>query len=371
MLIGKYTLFICLNIFLLNNSFAQDNDFLQTKSHLNVVIASEISLKKSTYLIDGLKNTVGLELPQLSEQDQQSFYKTRLDFLTQAAKTLQVLKWGFGLGVLIKDRFQFSSEKKQINKLLEVANNLDSDSRDALLLAIQRQAPMTEQKWSEQKKKSFTAKSDEVITKILNSLDCQLWKQAQVVAKANEFGVIVAVGIETEGGTRGGKGWGALTDIGISFGYNRDNKSLAIQIFHDWEPFKSTQMPLFFIAGLVTKAGLYVANQGRDLNAKGISFYPPMAPGFSSTTNRSFMAGFSSGITWPPSPIGDMLTYSNTLSQKILLRLTVSHLTKGFIRVQSDVLNQITKINFTSIKYLISNLRSSGSTNKCVDLFIN
>ena len=162
-----------------------------------------------------------------------------------------------------------------------------------------------------------------MITRTLNLLDAQLWTQASIVAHANEFGVLAAVGLQAEGGNSAGVGRGGLADIGISLGFNRDEKSIAIQIFNDRETFKSTEMPMVMIAGLVGKAGFYVANQGKNLSAEGSSFYPPVAPAFSSSTNRSFMIGASSGLTWPPSPLGDLLTYTNKLKQTIIVNRMV------------------------------------------------
>lgn len=230
---------------------------------------------------------------------------------------------------------------------------MDSSARDDLLMSIQNGENEFNERLDSSRHKTFDEKANLIISSILSSIDSQLWRQARIVAHANEFGIMVAAGIEAEGGARNKKGWGGLTDIGISLGYNRDEKAMAIQIFHGLEPFESTQMPVVFIAGLVAKAGLYVANQGHDLTAVGSSFYPPMAPGFSSQTNRSFMAGFSSGLTWPPSPIGDMLTYSNKLKQTVLFRLTLSPLTKGFIRVQSGALNQVINAAYLPIKKLL------------------
>ena len=49
---------------------------------------------------------------ELSSTDFQSFLKTRADFLKQAKKALQALKYSFGVGVVIKNHFQFRAEKK-------------------------------------------------------------------------------------------------------------------------------------------------------------------------------------------------------------------------------------------------------------------
>lgn len=364
---------ILLNILFISTSYANEIISVTEETNINTIDSNkfEIVLKKNKYLIEGPQEKDKIEFVQdsLSRKDLESFLKTRIDFLTQAAKALQALKWGFGVGVLVKNHFQFNSEKKQIDELLKYSNSMDSGARDDIRLAIEIEKPLFEQKWSDLKNKTFSEQSNEAISRVLNRLDNQLWDQANIVANANEFGVLAAIGVEAEGGVKNNKGWGGLTDLGISIGFNRDDKSIAIQIFHDLEPYKSTQMPMMFIAGLVTKAGFYIANQEKKLTAKGTSFYPPMVPGFSSSTERSFMAGFSSGLTWPPSPLGDMLTYSNKLSQTTLVRISISRLTKGFIRIQSASLKQILKVNSISLKNLLRDIKSSVRKNQCSLLF--
>ena len=329
----------------------------------------EITVKKKVYQITGPSSESEVDVRSLSAQDMESFLKTRAEFLNQAAVGLQSLKWGFGTGVIIKNHFQYKADQRSRRALIDSAADFPTGVRDDILMAIQQQDAELQKKWSDIKNRSFSEKSESVITSILNTIDRQLWRQAVVVAHANEFGVLAAIGVEAEGGVRNQKGWGGLTDLGISIGYNRDDKSIAIQVFHDWEPYISTQMPVFFIGGIVTKAGLYVSHQGQDLTATGTSFYPPMTPGFSSSTNRSFMAGFSSGLTYPPSPIGDMLTYSNKLSQTTLVRVSLSHLTKGFVRIQSGALKQVSKLVTTSVKAFIKKFRSESLANKCENLF--
>ena len=306
---------------------------------------------------------------ELNADDYQSFLKTRTDFLQQAKKALQALKYGFGFGVVIKNHFKFRSERKMTEKLIADAQNWNSSDRDDLLLAIQRSESELLEKNNRLKNLTLTEKSNQVIAGILQSLDHQLCNQASVVAHANEFGMVAALGVQAEGGSRAKvKGWGGLTDFGISIGYNRDDKSLAIQVFHEFEKFQSTQMPMVMIAGAVAKAGFYIANQGQELSAYGTSFYPPMAPGFSTSTNHSFMAGFSSGLTWPPSPLGDMLTYSNKLAQTTLIRMTFSPLTKGFVRIQSGALKQLINLSLVNMKKLVANFNGTESI-QCSKLF--
>jgi hypothetical protein len=361
------TFFIAFHVFAQEVIETYDEALVQASKNYSL----EITLKKSAYQLEAPLSGIERIEEILTPEDQASFLATRKEFLSLAAKGLQSLKMGFGVGVTMKNYFRFLKEKRQTKKLLEESLNWSPGQRDDLLMAIQRNEPELNRRRTIEKNKLLSQKADEAIQMILNSLDRQLWEQAEIVAHANEFGFMVAAGIELEGGTRAGKGWGGLTDLGVSIGFNKDEKSLAIQVFHDMEKFKSTQMPMVFIAGAVGKGGFYVANQNEQKNtdSKGTSFYPPMAPGFSSSTNRSFMAGASSGLTWPPSPLGDMLTYTNTLNQVTLLRVTISPLTKGFFRIKSDALKKTVSFTLESIKKLMTKLGISSPVNQCSALF--
>ncbi len=328
-----------------------------------------ITLKNHAYAIEPSTDTVEQAKQSLTPAEYEMFRENRMSFLNLAAKALQSLKWGFGAGMVIKNHFNFKSEKSSYQKWIEEARRSDEGQRDDILLALQREQPALDAKWRSEMNKTYQQKSDQLIVKILNSLDSKLWDQAAIVAESNEFGVMMAVGLQAEGGRAAGVGRGGLIDFGISIGFNRTEKALAIQLFNDVESFKTTQMPVVLVAGLVGKFGPYIANQGKELTATGVSYYPPMVPGFSSSTNRSFMFGASSGLTWPPSPIGDMLTYSNSLKQSTLLRISLSPLVKGFLRIKSANLKQLAAVSFSGLMKLISSSDKKVNVLICERLF--
>ena len=329
----------------------------------------EIQIKKQSYIV----LAEGIEFQHvknnLSEEDYVSFLQTRTEVLNRAAQGLQALKVGFGIGVIIKDHFYFRAEKKLSEQLTKEAEGMNQSQREDILQAVKRSEHELAKNRKNNENKTFKEKSDALITLILNKLDAQLWTQAAIVSHANEFGVLAAIGLQAEGGNSAGVGRGGLTDIGLSFGYNKDEKSMAFQFFNGRETFKSTDMPIIMIAGLVGKAGFYAANQGKDLSAQGTSFYPPVAPAFSTSTNRSVLVGFSSGLTWPPSPIGDLLTYTNQMKQTTLVRLTLSPLTKGFVRLKFGAVNELLSATLVGIKDLISFFRSETRSVQCERLF--
>jgi hypothetical protein len=78
---------------------------------------------------------------------------------------------------------------------------------------------------------------------------------------------------------------------------------------------------------------------------KGSSFYPPAVPGFSTTSSEFFAAGFSSGLGLPPPPLADLMTFTNKFERHVIVRVTVSPLVKGFVRMQlGDVRGSVTLV---------------------------
>ena len=304
----------------------------------------DIQLPKSQYII-GISpqdtETAQKRLESLSPEEQESFLSTRSEFLRLAAIAFQKLKWGFGVGSVIKNKISFYKDKRDIRKNLAIAESLEGDEKGTLVSAVLSHQEQLLERQRIFRQQSFKEKADEVILKMLLSLDRSLWDGAPIVSRANEFGLMFALGPQFETGSSAGKKWGGLLDVGLSLGFNRDQKALIFQIFRDKEKFVSTQMPGRFIAGVVLKAGLMVSNQRKEMTSEGTSFYPPMAPGFSTMTDRSFNVGFSSGLTWPPSPLGDILTYSNSSQRRIWLRASFSPVQKGFLQVNEGFSEEV------------------------------
>ena len=284
---------------------------------------------------------------QLSPEEQAVFIKNRGSFLTQAAKALQMLKYGFGIGSVVKERLKFTIRALKDESARIAMNDMDplvrADVQSAREREMQKRAEETELRLQT----TLKQRSETIIQGFLQGLDRKLWSQALLFAHSNEFGVMASGGLEILAGMDK-KGWGGLFDIGLSIGYNRDTRVLAIQVFRDFERFQSTTMKAVFVAGVLGKAGMYMSNQRPgEMARQGISFYPPMIPGYSSMTPSQFQTGISTGLTWPPSPLGDLLTYTNTLDNKVLLRFTVSPMMKGFVRVE-------TGLGLSSLRFFIS-----------------
>jgi len=334
-----------------------------------------IKIGKSEYKLEDPKAGDAFRAPfeSLSESDKVSFQNNRRIFLGMASRAMNLLKYGFGVGSIVKEKIKYQIQKMKDRNEVAYMNTY-SDGVQADYFAARDRSIEAERVASLARVPiSFRERSQQVVLGFLRGLDSKLWQQAPLFSRSNEFGVMAAGGIEILGGKRS-KGWGGADDIGISIGYNRDERTLAFQIFNDFERYKGSQMPAVFLAGAYAKLGTYVANQRTgELVHEGVSFYPPMMPAFSQMTQENFMAGFSSGLTWPPSPIGDMLTYSNKLNQGVLLRITISPFTKGFVRIYTGLGINTIKAVVTTVRDGIQKIVDMGNRAfaiRCSGIFI-
>ncbi len=270
-------------------------------------LALELPVGSSKFLLEIGKETNLRPFTGLPEEEKQMFLLKRQRFLEACAKGLGLTKYGIGFGAVTKDKITYLIKRTPA-----------------------RQTPLRE-------------RAEDIIRGMLASIDRQIFDSAPVIARANEFGIMLAGGVEALGGSYG-KGGGGILDLGISIGYNVDNKALVIQIFRDVETYQSSISKWVGLAGAVMKAGPYAANmRAGQLSENGTSFYPPMVPGFQMKAENFVAFGFSTGLTWPPSPLGDLLTYTTRLDHSRLLRITVSPLLLGFVRVSTTLPGSIVR----------------------------
>ena len=303
--------------------------------------------------------------------DQQKFNSNRKIFLGTLARALNSAKYGLGVISVVNEKIKLRKEKNKDAEEFQLMQSMPSGIRDDFMAARARAHADRESQFADRdlQELTFRQRAHQVVEGFLRAIDRQLWQQASLFSRSNEFGVIGAAGLELLGGVNEKdinsdqathKGWGGLMDLGISIGYNSEERSMIIQVFTDYEQYKSTLMKAVFIAGAVTKVGPYISyyRNGEDggLSAKGESFYPPFAPGYSSSTPDKFTAGFSSGLTWPPSPVGDLLTYTNSTNNKTLLRISLSPFTNGFIRLQTGLGIKEVKSVHSSLRTAMENL---------------
>jgi hypothetical protein len=338
----KNVSFILLIVFSISGSLASGE---QSKS-------LELKIGSSQYILEepGSADPLRQNFENLDLDEKVSFYNNRANFLKMAGRALQMLKYGFGIGSLVKEKISFKirsiQEDLQLSELSQLPQTIQAD----LLMARDRALQQRAVEEDEAIRLTLAQRSTQVISNVLRSIDRKIWNEAKVFSRSNEVGLLASVGIQAIGATASRGGIGGMFEIGISLGYNRETKTLAFQIYRSIENFKKTPMKLVFLAGIDGKLGFYVSNQKTgELTYNGHSFYPPLVPGYSSLTNGSFSTGFYNGISFPPSPLSDLFTFTNRLNQNILLRITVSPLVKSFIRVESGIGYGIIKFVLSSV----------------------
>ncbi len=256
-------------------------------------------------------------LKTLNEHEKEIFYTKRNNILKSLAVGLNTIKYGFGFGSIVKEKITFWKKTADFNQV----------------------------------ERSLRSKSNQTLIEILQAIDNSLYDQAKVFVSANEFGFLTSAHLIAEGYKANSKGKGGVFGLGLSIGYNYDQKMLILEIYKESEKFKSSMMPAFFVGGLVGKVGTYMSyNTKNKLQNVGETFYPPGAPGFAFSNANKVAGGMSTGLTIPPSPFGDILTYTNKGAQKSLLQVRISPLYKGYIRMNSSlgagIIKSISKIKF-------------------------
>ncbi|WP_413577795.1 hypothetical protein ACLVWU_04965 [Bdellovibrio sp. HCB290] len=259
---------------------------------------------------------------QLSDEHKKHFREVRLQYLTNAARILNSTKFAMGAGSLVGDGLSFV--KVNVKKAF---------GKDTVI---------------EKEHLTFKQKSDRAVLSILKGMDYKLWSQAPLLIDSNEFGLSVSAGIVAETGVLK-RGAGGAEEVGFSLAMNKHKKAFVFEIFHNSEKFDNTKAAISVI-GMVGKVGMTMGHREGAETLKGHSFYPPAIPGFSMNSPEYFAAGFSSSLGLPPPPLADLLTFTNKFERQSLIRVTVSPVVKGFVRVQfGDVKGSFKAVAFRFI----------------------
>jgi hypothetical protein len=229
----------------------------------------------------------------LSVNDQTRFRRIRLKFLTGMARVLHHAQWGVTAGILTKDTLSYTYRK------------------------ILRKDIVPKDKTMAERRHGF-------IQNLLTSMNHRLFYQAPLVVNKNEFGIMGTIGGIALSGVRD-KGFGGLFEAGISIGYNSEQKAFIFEFTLTPEKYHHS-IAAASVAGVNGKAGVYLASVPKSKETatlRGSSFYPPMAPGFSSDSPSYAAFGLSSGLGVPPPPLADFLTFSNTFEKYKILRISI------------------------------------------------
>jgi hypothetical protein len=287
------------------------------------------------------------------------FLEVRKQILTKLAIALEKLEFGIGSIEWINEKWKISKMKREMLRKQELLKDAPDDIKEILIIATQEEIDRDLQKIEELIERSFNERSHEMIHSILKRVDQVLSNQKQVVAHAQEFGLLASIGAQFILGSNQ-KGIGGLVSIGISFGYNKATGAFYLDIFRSVEKFESTLMKVTFSAGIAFKAGIVVQGEGGS-GVKSKTFYPPAIPGYSNWSHSSFSSGFSSGLTLPPSPFGDLMTYQTITEVESLLNIQISKVYPKWVRVTSPYIMNKTHL----LKDYVSRVLKLSNSNKC------
>lgn len=291
-----------------------------------------------------------LNNPELKDDpNKEKFLETRKMVLTRLATALQALSYGMGSVEWINEKWAYQKIKQQSLSFHELAKEASPDVRADIMGAGQIQLDQALSELEKRTNRTFKEKAYDITLAILTRTDQMLINQKEVVAQANEFGFMASLGPQFIVGSNN-KGLGGLLSIGFAVGYNKKSGAFFLDIFQSIEKFESTLMKLAFSAGLILKSGVLVratTEQDQSIH-QSQTFYPPAVPGFANWSKSSFSSGLSSGLTIPPSPIGDLMTYQTKMSSESVLRIEISKVYPLWIRVKSPLLTS--KINLIKEK---------------------
>jgi len=269
---------------------------------------------------------------QLDEDQKKKFQENRLLFLSRMASLLESGRLMVGFGSVVKSKAKSGWIK--ISQLFK-PNNLEL-LQNMFKSRIPKDDPAQVLKFGESK-----SIGQRVVSAWLQQIDERLWAQSPLVAKQNEFSLVVSLGVQTLGGFKK-KTFGGMVGLGFSFGFNRSSRALVFEVFFETEKIQRAVVPTFLI-GFVPKfsAALREVDLGDEIkeDPSGFIFYAPSIPGapvgpIASGSPRSVNLGVTTGwISFPP-VVGDLFSYVNLAQRKTLLRFSVSPFLPGLLRVQ-------------------------------------
>lgn len=302
-------------------------------------------------------------------EEQLQFHNTRFFILKSIAAVLNFSRFASGSALLIGEKI-YHTLKSRPSTVAYLDGYMATDERLPLDSEVDQ---MTD---SSPPVMSIKERGFAFARKILDAIDRQLWRQAPLVGRSDEFGLLVSVGAQAEV-AKGSKGFGGSWSLGISLGYNRSQNAVVFEIYREKESVHKA-LPAVSVAAVLGKIGGFIQqseaarpeSEERIKESKGQAIYPPGFPAFMEATPTFFGSGMSSALGVPPPPISDAFAYINNLNRKTLVKISVSPLLKGFVRMRSDLdLKLIKKAARAERSVAHSNTRSISSINSCQAFF--
>lgn len=335
---------------------------------------------------------VRLGYESLTEIEKQNFHHKRVLILQQIVHILNKTRFSFGIGRVVGKSFEFikntyTTSKNAIRSTLGLSTPLrdvhepilsDMISADDLFQDLVDYHNRTEIKRQEIKEDLLRATTQEknrlIIESFIQAVDYKLWYQAPLFIAANEYSISGSLGLLIEGGFRD-TGYGGTEDIGVSLAFNDQQKAVIFEIYHLSDEFLKSDMAVA-VVGLNMKVNFSMFKRNLQAPTKtlrGETYYPPAAPLSSGFGSDYYTFGISTSLGLPPPPLADLLTYTNSTTRITWLRLGISPLHKGYVRLYKGEYKNtyhILKKRFVDIYHKIGNKISSSSQAKlCQKLF--
>lgn len=359
-------LYASVEIKLPNLNYTEDSDhyFLKLNNLQQIQIQKNIDFEELAKSADISIEQAQMGYDSLSADEKLAFHQKRLKTLSAVTQILYHSRFSFGVGRVVGSTFQFikktivSAKDKTMGLFKkpsgETKTSLDKGPAqqtqipiihaDDLFQDLVQYNQLTELERNEiQKnnlKQSLKEKNRLTIESVVQAIDHKLWYQAPLFIKSNEFTVSTSLGILAEGGFNT-NGYGGSEDIGLAFSFNDELKAIVFEIYHSSEKFLKSDMAVA-VVGLNLKLSLsmYSRNLERPTETlRGEFYYPPAIPASNGFGPQFFTVGFGSSLGLPPPPLADLLTYTNLFQRVTWLRLSVSPLMSGFIRLQKGELS--------------------------------
>lgn len=281
----------------------------------------------------------------LSSNEKLHFQENRVAFLTGFARFLNATKFAYGTGSIVGDSFRFIKVKTK------------------KLFGQETETGPTEHR-------SFQLRSQQAVQGILRAVDYKLFYQAPLVIGSPEYGLSMSVGIAALNGVLN-KGGGGSEEMGLSFSYNKASRAFVFEIFHNSENFDNTKAAVG-VLGVFGKLGMTVSRRQSMDPLKGSSFYPPAFPGYTSVSPEYFAFGGSSNLGLPLPPLADLMTYTNKFQLTPLIRVTISPVVKGYVRLEFGSFRnsgRLVVMRFVDMYHAIATKTASLMAGSCARVF--
>jgi hypothetical protein len=272
-----------------------------------------------------------LNTPQDLASDQK-FLKEREFYLQKTVKALEQMK--LGLGTIV-------ATKEKVSHIKHLFKKDVTHSADNIQQSPEPQEAKALEEINTKVRMSLRERGEQLITEIIQGLNETFIKNSTLITQGAGVGFLVGIGPQLVAAA-GEKGWGFVAGLGLSINFFRHEKAVVIDFFVNTEKFQKTLMKIVGTVGVAMKAGVQISSLNFIHNSRSegvIHFYPPAIPGFVHYGPGVFASGFSSGLTLPPSPIGDMITFQTEAKRFSLLQIEFSPAFPFFVRVKTGLLD--------------------------------